>query len=36
MNKTDLIIIENFIDTPRELLSYIRNNVEWDERMKAR
>ncbi|MCW8880438.1 MAG: alpha-ketoglutarate-dependent dioxygenase AlkB [Kangiellaceae bacterium] len=36
MNNPELIIKECFVDTPNELFSYIRNNVEWDERMKAR
>ena len=36
MNEPELTIKECFVDSPSELFSYIRNNIEWDERMKAR
>jgi len=36
MIKPDLKIIEDFVESPEELFLYIRDNVVWDERMKAR
>jgi alkylated DNA repair dioxygenase AlkB len=36
MDKPELTIIDSFLDSPDELFRYIRNNVDWDERMKAR
>jgi len=36
MNEPNLTIIEEFVEDPDELFSYIRDNVVWDERMKAR
>jgi alkylated DNA repair dioxygenase AlkB len=36
MKKPDLIIKECFVNSPGDLFSYIRSNVVWDERMKAR
>ena len=32
----NITIIENFINNPDELFIYIRDNVIWDERIKAR
>lgn len=31
-----ITFIENLIDNPTELFDYLKNNVEWDERMSAR
>ena len=36
MDKPELTIKDCFIESPDELFSYVRNNVNWDERMKAR
>ena len=36
MNKPNLTIIEGFVGEPGDLFLYIRDNVVWDERMKAR
>jgi len=31
-----IIFIENFLDNPDSLFEYLKNNVNWDERMMAR
>ncbi|MEM9545212.1 MAG: alpha-ketoglutarate-dependent dioxygenase AlkB [Bacteroidota bacterium] len=31
-----LTYIDNFLDTPGELFTYLENNVEWDESMHSR
>ena len=36
MNKPNLKIIDEFVEAPDDLFCYLRNNIEWDERMKAR
>jgi alkylated DNA repair dioxygenase AlkB len=36
MDKPNIIIIENFINNAEALFKEIQNNVNWDERIKAR
>ena len=36
MEEPGIRIIDSFWGTPDELFEYLRDNVHWDERMKAR
>lgn len=36
MDEPGIKIIDSFLDKPDELFQYLKDNVEWDERMKAR
>lgn len=36
MNKPELVIKELFVDSPELLFTYIRDNIDWDERLKLR
>jgi alkylated DNA repair dioxygenase AlkB len=36
MTKPNIIIKENFVKNPDDLLSYCLNHIQWDDRLKAR
>jgi alkylated DNA repair dioxygenase AlkB len=36
MLEPEIILIENFIENPKELFAMIRDSIIWDERIKAR
>ena len=36
MNTPNINIIDNFVENPNQLFSYLKESVIWDERMKAR